>query len=73
MSEENVEIVRQAWEAQQSRDNVAAFRLYARDIELHNAFGEVFRGLGSIPGVLPQSPRDHGLHRYGSRGVDRCR
>jgi uncharacterized protein len=48
MSQANVEIVRHAWEAHKSRDNEAAFQLYAQEIEIHSAFGEVYRGLGGV-------------------------
>ena len=35
MSEENVEVVRRAWEASERRDNEAALALYDPTIEIH--------------------------------------
>jgi hypothetical protein len=37
MSEENVEIVRQTWEAFVGRDNEAAFRFYDPEVEINSA------------------------------------
>src|ERR1700730_9187111 len=48
MSHTNVEIVRRAWEAQTRHDNESAFRLYAPEVEIHNALGEVYRGVDGV-------------------------
>ena len=48
MSQANVEIVRRAWEAHRRHDNEAAFRLYHPEIEIHNALGEMYRGVDGV-------------------------
>lgn len=50
MSAENVEIVRQAWEAFDRHDNESALRLYDPEVEIHVGFsgGEVYRGLAGV-------------------------
>jgi ketosteroid isomerase-like protein len=49
MSRENVEVVRQAWEAFARRDNEAAFALYDDEVEIHSPVdGRVYRGLGGV-------------------------
>jgi uncharacterized protein len=49
MSQENVEIVRQAWEAFVRRDNEAAFALYDAEVEIHSPVdGRVYRGLKGV-------------------------
>jgi ketosteroid isomerase-like protein len=48
VSEENVHVVRKAWEAHGRRDNEAALRLYDPDVEIYNAIGEVYRGMDGV-------------------------
>ncbi len=51
MSQENVEIVRGAWEAAERHDNAAVFGLYDADVEiqgLHGLGDRVYRGLGGV-------------------------
>jgi ketosteroid isomerase-like protein len=48
VSEENVEVVRSAWEAWARRDNAAIFPLYDPDIEINDLFGHVYRGLDGV-------------------------
>jgi ketosteroid isomerase-like protein len=49
MSQETLEVVRQAWEAFVRRDNEAALALYDAEIEIHNpADGRVYRGLDGV-------------------------
>ena len=50
MSQENVEIVRQAWEAFDRHDNKSALRLYDPEVEIHVGLtgGEVYRGLVGV-------------------------
>jgi ketosteroid isomerase-like protein len=49
MSQENVEIVRQAWEAYMRHDNEAALALYDPEIELHHPVdGSVHQGLAGV-------------------------
>ena len=49
MSQENVEVVRQAWEAFRRRDTEAALALYDAEVELHSAVdGRVYRGLDGV-------------------------
>jgi hypothetical protein len=51
MSQENVEIVRGAWEAAERHDNEALFPLYDADVEiqgLHGLGDRVYRGLGGV-------------------------
>ena len=53
MSEENVEIVRQAWEASVRRDNDAALALYDPEVEIDMTAsgqpgGGVYRGLDGV-------------------------
>jgi len=46
MSQENVEIVRRAWEAFARNDNVALFPVYHPEVEIHGGFtNQVYRGL----------------------------
>jgi ketosteroid isomerase-like protein len=49
MSQENVEIVRRAWEAYMRRDNEATLALYDQEVELHHPVdGSVYRGLDGV-------------------------
>jgi hypothetical protein len=53
MSEENVEVVRQAWEAYRRRDNEAALALYDPEIEIElrseaNVEASIYRGLEGV-------------------------
>jgi ketosteroid isomerase-like protein len=49
MSQENVEVVRRAWEAYMRRDNEAALALYHPEAELrHPLDGSVYRGLDGV-------------------------
>src|SRR3974377_950795 len=50
MSQENVELVRQALEAFRRRDNEAALRFYHSEIELHGVLDKhgVYRGLDGV-------------------------
>ena len=50
MSQANVEIVRQAWEAFDRHDNESVLRLYDPDVEIHVGFlgGEVYRGIEGV-------------------------
>ncbi len=49
MSQENVEIVRRAWEAFMRHDNEAALALYDPEVELHHPVdGSVYRGLTGV-------------------------
>jgi len=49
MSQENVEIVRRAWEAFMRRDNEATLALYDPEVELHHHVdGSVYRGLAGV-------------------------
>ena len=48
MPQENVDVVRRAWEAHNRHDNEAAFRLYVPEIEIHNAMGVVYRGVNGV-------------------------
>ena len=51
MSQENVKVVREAWEASARHDNEAIFPLYDADVEIQGPFGlsdRVFRGLTGV-------------------------
>jgi ketosteroid isomerase-like protein len=51
VSEENVKVVREAWEAASRHDNDAVFALYDADVEIQGPFGlddRVFRGLTGV-------------------------
>jgi ketosteroid isomerase-like protein len=50
MSQENVEVVRRAWEAFDRHDNKSALRLYDPEVEIHVGLtgGEVYRGLVGV-------------------------
>jgi uncharacterized protein len=49
MSEENVEAVRQAFEASTRRDNDAVFRLYDPEVEIESEYdGRTYRGLDGV-------------------------
>ena len=51
MSQVNVKVVREAWEASERHDNEAVFRLYDADVEvqgLHALGDRVYRGLGGV-------------------------
>jgi uncharacterized protein len=51
MSQENVEVVREAWEAAERHDNAAIFPLYDVDVEiqgLHGLGDRVYRGLDGV-------------------------
>ena len=49
MSQENVEVVRSAWEAFTRRDNDAVFRLYDPEVEIHDVFYDrIYRGLDGV-------------------------
>jgi len=49
MSQENVEVVRRAWEAFTRRDNEAVFRLYDPEVEIHDVFYDrVYQGLDGV-------------------------
>ena len=51
MSQENVKVVREAWEASERQDNEALFPLYDADVEIQGPFGLddcVFRGLTGV-------------------------
>jgi ketosteroid isomerase-like protein len=49
MSRENVEIVRQAWEAYMRHDNEAALALYHPEAELHHPLdGSVYEGVDGV-------------------------
>jgi uncharacterized protein len=51
MSQENVEVVREAWEASERHDNEAIFPLYDADVEiqgLHGLGDRVYRGLSGV-------------------------
>jgi uncharacterized protein len=51
MSQENVNVVREAWEAAERHDNEAIFPLYDADVEvqgLHALGDRVYRGLGGV-------------------------
>jgi uncharacterized protein len=49
MSRENVEVVRQAFEAFQRRDNEAVFACYDPEVEIHGQVdGSVYRGLDGV-------------------------
>jgi uncharacterized protein len=51
MSQENVEVVREAWEAAERHDNEAIFPLYDADVEiqgLHGLGDRVYRGPGGV-------------------------
>jgi ketosteroid isomerase-like protein len=51
MSQENVKVVREAWEASERHDNEALFALYDADVEIQGPFGlddRVFRGLAGV-------------------------
>ena len=51
MSQENVQVVREAWEASDRHDNEALFPLYDADVEIQGPFGlddRVFRGLTGV-------------------------
>ena len=51
MSQENVKVVRAAWEASSRHDNDALFPLYDPDVEIQGPFGlddRVFRGLTGV-------------------------
>jgi len=49
MSQENVEIVRQAWEMSTQHDNEAVFRLYDSEVEIHDLFYDrIYRGLDGV-------------------------
>jgi ketosteroid isomerase-like protein len=49
MSQENVEIVRRAWEAYMRHDNEAALAFYDPEAELrHPVDGSVYRGLDGV-------------------------
>jgi ketosteroid isomerase-like protein len=49
VSQENVEIVRRAWEAYMRHDNEAALAFYDPEAELnHPLDGSVYRGLGGV-------------------------
>ena len=51
MSQQNVEIVREAWEASERHDNEAVFAFYDADVEIQGFHGlgvGVYRGLGGV-------------------------
>ena len=51
MSQENVNVVREAWEAAERHDNEAILPLYDADVEiqgLHGLGDRVFRGVGGV-------------------------
>ena len=51
MSQENVEVVREAWEAFARHDNEAVFSLYDSDVEIQRYYecdDRVFRGLAGV-------------------------
>jgi ketosteroid isomerase-like protein len=51
VSQENVRVVREAWEAAERHDNEAVFPLYDPEVEiqgLHGLGDRVFRGLGGV-------------------------
>jgi ketosteroid isomerase-like protein len=49
VSEENVEVVRSAWEAFARHNNAAIFPLYDPDVEINDAFHDrVYRGLDGV-------------------------
>jgi ketosteroid isomerase-like protein len=49
VSQENVEVVRRAWEASIRHDNEAVFRLYDPEVEVHDAFYDrAYRGLDGV-------------------------
>ena len=49
MSQENVEVVRRAWEAFASHDNEAIFPLYDPEVEIHDEFlNRVYRGFDGV-------------------------
>jgi len=49
LSQENVEVVRSAWEAFTRRDNDAVFRLYDPEVEIHDVFYDrIYRGLDGV-------------------------
>jgi ketosteroid isomerase-like protein len=49
MSQENVEVVRAAWEAFQRRDNEAVFALYDPEVEVqHPVDGSLYRGFDGV-------------------------
>jgi uncharacterized protein len=51
VSQENVNVVREAWEAAERHDNEAIFPLYDADVEvqgLHDLGDRVYRGLGGV-------------------------
>jgi uncharacterized protein len=49
VSQENVEVVRAAWEAFTRRDNEAVFGLYDPEVEIHDVFYDrIYRGLDGV-------------------------
>jgi ketosteroid isomerase-like protein len=49
VSEENVDVVRRAWEASTRRDNEAVFRLYDPEVEIHDVFYDrTYHGLDGV-------------------------
>ena len=49
MSQENVEVVRRAWEAFARHDNEAIFPLYDPEVEIHDEFlNRIYRGSDSV-------------------------
>jgi|SRR5271166_5338081 len=48
MSQENVNVVRQAWDAHARHENESAFRLYDPQIEIHDGLGVVYRGVVGV-------------------------
>ena len=51
MSQENVKVVREAWEASERHESEAIFALYDADVEIQGPFGlddRVFRGLTGV-------------------------
>jgi ketosteroid isomerase-like protein len=64
VSRENVEVVRQAWEASERHDNETVLSLYDPEVEIDAGFqGRVWRGLDGVRGFFRDWLADWDGHR----------